>query len=69
MITVKELLKACEEQVAKGNGNKGILLSRDDEGNGYHSCFYLFTEDIWDYTDPEELGLSQEDFEECIILG
>ena len=43
MITVKDLLKACQEQVDKGNGDKGILISRDDEGNGYHSLFYLFS--------------------------
>ena len=69
MITVKELLKACQEQVAKGNGDKGILISRDDEGNGYHSLFYLFSEDLWDYTDPGEMRMSEEDFENCIILG
>lgn len=69
MITVKELLEACKEQVAKGNGDKGILLSRDDEGNGYHSCFYLFSEDVFEFTDPEEMQMSAEDLAECIILG
>jgi hypothetical protein len=69
MITVKELLKACQEQVAKGNGDKGILLSRDDEGNGYHSCFYLFSEDVFEFTDPEEMQMPAEDLANCIILG
>ena len=69
MITVKELLEACKEQVAKGNGDKGILISRDDEGNGYHSCFYLFSEDLWELTSPDELGMTEKDFNECIILG
>lgn len=69
MITVKELLKACQEQVDKGNGDKGILLSRDDEGNGYHSCFYLFSEDVFDFTDPEEMQMPAEDLANCIILG
>ena len=69
MITVKELLKACQEQVDKGNGDKGILLSRDDEGNGYHSCWYLFSEDVFDFTSPEEVGLPAEDLGNCIILG
>lgn len=69
MITVKELLEACKEQVAKGNGDKGILLSRDDEGNGYHSCFYLFSEDVFEFTDPEEMQMSAEELAECIILG
>lgn len=69
MITVKELLEACKEQVAKGNGDKGILLSRDDEGNGYHSCFYLFSEDVFEFTDPEEMQMPAEDLANCIILG
>jgi hypothetical protein len=69
MITVKELLKACQEQVAKGNGDKGILLSRDDEGNSYHSCFYLFSEDVFEFTDPEEMQMPAEDLANCIILG
>lgn len=69
MITIKELLEACKEQVAKGNGDKGILLARDDEGNGFYSCGYLFTEDIWEFTDPDEMHMTVEDFENCIILG
>ena len=69
MITVKELLKACQEQVAKGNADKVILLSRDDEGNGYHYCFYLFSDDVFDFTDPEEMQMPAEDLANCIILG
>ena len=69
MITVKELLEACKEQVAKGNGDKGILLSRDDEGNDCHSCLYLFSEDVFEFTDPEEMMMPAEKLAECIILG
>lgn len=43
--TVKDLLDACSEQVSKGNGNKKVYISRDDEGNGYHALFYGFTDD------------------------
>ncbi len=45
-VTVKQLLELCKEQVNKGNGDKLILLSNDDEGNGYHKMFYHFTEDV-----------------------
>ena len=69
MFTINDLLKACQEQVAKGNGDKGILISQDDEGNGYHSLSYLFSEDIWEFADPEELGMTEEDFNDLIILG
>ena len=45
-MTVKELMKACKEQIAKGNGDKIVLLSDDEEGNGYHEMYYAFTEDV-----------------------
>ena len=34
-ITIKQLLKACKEEIAKGNGDKYILISGDDEGLAY----------------------------------
>lgn len=69
MYTIKDLLKACQEQVAEGNGDKVILVSRDDEGNGYHRLNYLFSEDVWDYTDPDEARMTEEEFNNSIILG
>lgn len=69
MITIKELLEACQEQVKLGNGDKYILISQDDEGNGYHSLNYTFSEDVWEYTDPAEQHLSEEQFNNCVILG
>lgn len=45
-ITVQDLMMLCKAQVMKGNGNKKVLLSNDDEGNGYHQLFYTFTEDV-----------------------
>lgn len=64
-LTVKELLEACKKQVAKGNGDKIILLSNDDEGNGYHYCFYDFTEDVA----GNDLWGTIEDPDNKIILG
>lgn len=67
-ITVNKLKKLCEEQIKKGNGNKVIMISSDDEGNEYHYLWY-------DFSDVIKLGA--EDFvlediakiEETIILG
>lgn len=41
-LTVKELLKLCQEEIKKGHGDCSIMLSDDDEGNGYHYCWYNF---------------------------
>lgn len=42
-LTVNDLLKLCQQAVSEGNGNKNIVLSDDNEGNGYHGLFYGFT--------------------------
>lgn len=47
-LTVKDLLKACRNEINKGNGDSVIMLSDDDEGNGYHYCWYEFS-DCEDY--------------------
>lgn len=42
-LTVEELAKICNMELTKGNGTKKILISSDDEGNGYHELFFAFT--------------------------
>lgn len=42
-MTIKELLKECQSEIKNGNGDKEILISNDDEGNGYHTLYYGFT--------------------------
>lgn len=42
-LTIKDLKKECDIQIKKGNGDKVIMISDDDEGNGYHYCWYSFT--------------------------
>lgn len=44
-ITVNELAEACNDLVSKGLGEKHVLIVDDDEGNGYHTLFYLFEYD------------------------
>ena len=68
MLTVKDLEKACKEQIKKGNGDKMVMLSRDDEGNGFHQMFYLFTDKKKDL----EMLLKYEhvdDINKVVILG
>ena len=42
-LTIKQLKEECEKQIKKGNGDKVIMISQDDEGNGYHYLWYAFT--------------------------
>lgn len=45
-ITVKQMYAALRDTVNAGLGDKKILLSNDDEGNGYHECFFAVTTDV-----------------------
>lgn len=54
-LTVKDLLKHCQDEIKKGRGDHIIMLSDDDEGNGYHYCWYSFTT-------PAELNSGLEEF-------
>lgn len=79
-LKVKDLLNECMKQVRLGNGDKTIMISQDDEGNGYHYLWYSF-QTIEDYEKPIEYNghTFQEDFyytsdnvakkEDTIILG
>lgn len=70
-ITVKQLEIHCREQIQKGNGDKHILISCDDEGNGFHTLFYQFTdadaEDFEYLLESEHDGTHTKD--NCVILG
>lgn len=67
-LTVKELLRQCEIQVKKGNGDKVIIISDDNEGNGFHGLFYDFTENLDSFRDM--ISDSVEDTsDKAIILG
>lgn len=70
-LTVKQLTQLCMEQCKKGNGDKHVLISDDDEGNGYHTLFYSFTDSD---TEGFELLLADEhdgthNKDNCVILG
>ncbi len=69
--TVKDLKKFCEKQIKKGNGDKHVLISDDDEGNGYHTLFYGISDQD---TKGFELMLEMEHDgthtkDNCVILG
>lgn len=70
-LSVKELYKECEKQIKKGNADKIIMLSDDDEGNGFHYCWYTFSaiedsiSEFNDYLIDEKIAKK----EDTIILG
>lgn len=71
-ITVAELYMMCQQQIKAGNGGKYIIVSDDNEGNGYHGMFFGLTP-IKGETKGcigEMISDSQvEDIDKLIILG
>lgn len=42
-IKLKELYAVCKKLMKEGHGNKTLVLSDDNEGNGYHGMFFTLT--------------------------
>lgn len=38
-MTISILFELCKKEIAKGNGDKNIVISDDNEGNGFHGMF------------------------------
>ncbi len=73
-ITVKELEKICKSAINDGFGDKKIILSDYDEGNGYHEMFYGFTpvnKKDYIYSGGPILpnDVDEDNIEDYIILG
>lgn len=74
-ITVRQLLKYCQNQILIGNGDKKIILPTDEEGNGFRAMYYGFTtpkeygSDYLTTDDIEDLGSTDEPIDNFIILG
>ena len=69
-ITINELYDICGTQKKKGNGNKKILISSDDEGNEYHELFYGFLEDLKDIDNYQlPFGVNEDNKKDYLILG
>jgi hypothetical protein len=70
-LTIDELYSILRCERIKGNGSKKILISDDDEGNGYHECFFGVTpvsEDLIAYAFLH--GVSKEDaMKDYVALG
>ena len=70
-ITIKQLAKEANRLVKAGYGDKKILLTSDDEGNGTHELFQLFSavEDEEGML-PLPYGVSEEDaINNYLVLG
>lgn len=70
-LTVQALYELCKMEIKKGNREKKICISSDDEGNGFHGLFYGFNSDaeFLEYVNKEGLLYDNVDIKNIIILG
>ena len=68
-ITVNQLKKMCEEQINEGNGSKVIMISDDEEGNGFHYLWYAFCPVDETIIDDYMINNEIANKENTIILG
>ena len=68
-LTINDLKRECEKQIKLGNGNKVIMLSDDDEGNGFHYCWYTFCKADETVMDTYMIDEKVAKMEDTMILG
>lgn len=73
ILTINDLANLVNAEIKKGNGAKKIMLSNDDEGNGYHGLYYAFTptDEVYNCSYPPSLpyGVKKEELKDYVILG
>lgn len=72
VLTIKDLYNQCKTQIERGNGDKKIMISNDDEGNGYHYLFFGMQEGKdFEYDDAFMLSVDESyvPIEDTIVLG
>lgn len=71
-ITVSQLARLCRIEVNKGNGDKKIVISDDNEGNGYHGLFFGFAPTKGTFEGeyaPYLYDVQGDNYDEFVILG
>ena len=68
-ITVIQLAKMCEDMIKKGNGDKHILISDDDEGNGYHTLFFGLNDNKETLEYAVQIEHDSHSADEIVVLG
>lgn len=67
-LNIKDLYKICKAEIAKGNGNKKIIVSSDEEGNSFRGLYCGFSTIDLEYKDLYEIIESESTEPESIII-
>lgn len=67
-MTLAQLASEAIKAMKKYGGDKYVLLSDDEEGNGFHECYFSFT-DGEQFNAPSINKPRDLDMKDCVILG
>lgn len=67
-MTIDELIAEALKAKRKFGGDKYVLVSNDEEGNGYHECYFTFGDATRLYGSSCGFPFDLE-FEDCVTLG
>ena len=67
-LTLDQLIKEALEAKKTYGGDKYVLISDDEEGNGYHECYFTFSDakELLDGCVFAPYDLNPAD---CVVLG
>lgn len=70
-LSVEELYEELKIAIKNGQGKKKILLSNDDEGNGFHLMFYSISPARDCVAFPHDLpySIKMKDIDNYVVLG
>ncbi len=71
-LKLKDLYQACKQLMKEGHGEKFLVVSNDNEGNGFHGLYWTFSafgDNVGDGIWPMIDDCVEDDPENILILG
>lgn len=69
-LTVADLYALCGDLMRRNMGDKIVLVTDDEEGNGYHALWYDFTTDVRTIEETSRhISIDGEDPKKVVLLG
>jgi len=70
-MTVERLYQECARLMRMGLGKKIVLVTDDDEGNGYHALWYDFTTDVNQIRETKQVCYFHDDDDpkDVVLIG
>ena len=71
-LTLNDLKKQVDKAVKEGHGDKYVVISDDNEGNGFHGLFFGVTtlsKEDWEFYEEANYDSIVRDYRYLVIVG